>query len=35
MYEFEIPSKLISLTNVYMSGIKYQVKVNNVVSEEF
>lgn len=35
MYEFRIPSKLISLTNVCMSGIKYQVRINFVVSEEF
>lgn len=35
MYEFRIPSKLISLTNVCMSGIKYQVRINFVVFEEF
>ncbi|VVC31914.1 Reverse transcriptase domain [Cinara cedri] len=35
MYEFGIPSKLISMTKVCMNGTKYQVRVDNVLSEEF
>jgi len=35
MYEFGIPSKLNSLTKVCMNGTKYQVRVDNVLSEEF
>jgi sorting nexin-29 len=35
MYEFGIPSKLISLTKVCMNGTKYQVRVDNVLSKEF
>jgi len=35
MYEFGIPCKLISLTKVCMNGTKYQVRVDNVLSEEF
>jgi len=35
MYEFEFPSKLISLTKLYMNGIKYQVRVDNILSKEF
>lgn len=35
MYEFGIPSKLISLTKLCMNDTKYQVRVDNVLSEEF
>lgn len=34
-YEFGIPNKLICLTKVCMNGTKYQVRVDNVLSEEF
>lgn len=35
MCELGIPSNLISLTKLCLNGIKYQVRVNNVVSVEF
>uniref|UniRef100_A0A2S2QC17 Putative RNA-directed DNA polymerase n=1 Tax=Sipha flava TaxID=143950 RepID=A0A2S2QC17_9HEMI len=35
MYEFGIPNMLIFLTKVCMNGTKYQVRVDNVLSEEF
>jgi len=33
--EFQLPSKLISPRKVCMKGTKFQVRVENVLSEEF
>lgn len=34
MYEFGFPSKFISLKKLYMNSIKYQAKVDRVLSKE-